>query len=252
MNSKTPIHCVLFDLDGTLVDTAADFLAAVKQLAEYLKIPPLSEAAVRQTVSDGARALLKRLVAENGGSLGSSSESSSKDNESFDDAHPQFPALLQQLLDFYGQQITHTQSTLYPGMDDLLQQLEAKHIPWGIVTNKPEPYARPLLEKLSLLNRCQSLVCPEHVSERKPAPEPILLACQQLGREPTRTVYLGDHERDILAAKNAGSISVAAAYGYLSNDTQPESWSADHILHQPEDAYKLLAQLTNEPSPVDL
>ena len=248
MNKQPRINCVLFDLDGTLIDTAADFLLAVKQLAEYLKIPPLSEAAVRQTVSDGARALLKRLVAENGGSLGSSSESSNKDNESFDDAHPQFSTLLQQLLDLYGQQIAHTQSTLYPGMDDLLQQLEAKRIPWGIVTNKPEAYAVPLLQKLGLLVRCKSLICPEHVKQRKPAAEPILLACQQLGCNPTRTVYIGDHERDILAAKNAGSISVAAAYGYLSADAQPESWQANHLLQNPEDACKLLAQLINEPS----
>jgi len=122
----------------------------------------------------------------------------------------------------------------------LLTALENHGVPWGIVTNKPEKYSIRLLDKLGLLKRCKSLVCPDHVSERKPHPEPILLACQQLGVGTERTVYLGDHLRDIQAAKNADVIAIAAAYGYLTEGSKVEEWYADFILAKPDQAISLL------------
>ena len=221
---NTAVDCVLFDLDGTLVDTAPDFLIVVNQLLAEHKAPPMDETAVRQTVSDGARALIKLMFA-------------------IDEGDEHFPSLLQRLLELYGIQIKQTQAELYQGMDELLTQLDNTGIPWGIVTNKPEPYAVPLLSKLNLLERCGVLVCPEHVKERKPSAEPILLACERLKRSPRRAVYFGDHERDMQAAKNAGAIAIAATYGYLHQGAEPERWQADFLMHQPDRAAALLNKI---------
>lgn len=136
-----------------------------------------------------------------------------------------------------------TRAVLYPGLAELLDELEAGGIPWGIVTNKPEPYATPLLRGLDLLERCGALVCPEHVSATKPNPESILLACDRLGADTERTVYIGDHLRDMQAAKNADVIAIAAAWGYLSADSRVEEWPADFILREPQQTESLLNTL---------
>ena len=218
---ETSIDCVLFDLDGTLIDTAPDFTLVVnKLLAEHGK-GPLSHEIIHLNVSNGARALVKSAF-------------------EIDEAHDDFADLLQRLLDLYFEQLNSTAATIYPGLDDLLKQLEAQNIPWGIVTNKPEKYSVRLLEKLHLSSRCSVLVCPDHVSETKPLPEPIFLALEKLGRNSERCVYIGDHIRDIQAAKNADVIAIAAAYGYLAADTKVEEWYADFILQSSEQTISLL------------
>ena len=218
---QTSIECVLFDLDGTLIDTAPDFIKVVNQLLLENNRPALEDNRIRQTVSNGARALVKLAFA-------------------IDENHADFKALLQRLLDLYSEQLQDTQSRVYPGLHELLQQFEAQGIRWGIVTNKPEKYAALLLDKLDLKERCHALVCPEHVSHTKPHPEPILLACTQLQANIERTVYIGDHIRDVQAAKNADVIAIAAAYGYLDNDTRAEDWYADFILAAPQETAALL------------
>ncbi|HJN95025.1 MAG: phosphoglycolate phosphatase [Gammaproteobacteria bacterium] len=221
MSLRTSIECVLFDLDGTLVDTAPDFVLVVNRLlAEHDKLPIDTEL-VYQTVSDGARALVKLAF-------------------DITEEHESFAELSQRLLGLYYEQLQDTQALLYPGMGDLLSKLDDAEIGWGIVTNKPQKYSTVLLEKLNLLSRCKSLVCPEHVVNRKPHPEPILLACQQLGCSTERTVYIGDHIRDIQAAKNADVIAIAAAYGYLATDAKAEEWYADFILHSADQTESLL------------
>ena len=221
---QTSIECVLFDLDGTLIDTAPDFVAVVKQLlAEHGK-PPLSRDSIYHTVSDGARALVKLAFG-------------------IDEDHAEFVELTQRLLHLYYQQLQVTDAALYPGLDGLLAKLERQQIPWGIVTNKPEKYTSLLLDKLNLRSRCGTLVCPDHVSQRKPHPEPILLACRQLGVGTERTGYIGDHRRDIEAAKNADVIAIAAAYGYIARHTKKEQWMADFILHSPDQTEALLNSL---------
>ena len=218
---ETSIDCVLFDLDGTLIDTVPDFTLVVnKLLAEHGK-GPLSHEIIHLNVSNGARALVKSAF-------------------EIDEAHDDFADLLQRLLDLYFEQLNSTVATIYPGLDDLLKQLEAQNIPWGIVTNKPEKYSVRLLEKLHLSSRCSVLVCPDHVSETKPHPEPIFLALERLGRNSERCVYIGDHIRDIQAAKNADVIAIAAAYGYLAADTKVEEWYADFILQSSEQTISLL------------
>ena len=224
MGLETSVECVLFDLDGTLIDTAADFIAALRRLSVENNRSPLTDLCVQQTVSDGARALVKLAF----------------EIEENDD---RLTPLNQRLLELYLEQLANTEATPYPGILYLLEQLEKANIPWGIVTNKPEIYSLRLLEKLNLLSRCGVLVCPDHVTERKPHPEPIFLACDSLSCGTERTVYVGDHIRDIQAAKNADVIAVAAAYGYLSPDAKVEEWSADFILRSSEQALPLLNAL---------
>lgn len=218
---QTSIECVLFDLDGTLIDTAPDFVKVVNQLLAEHGRAPIAESMIRQTVSDGARALVKLAFATS-------------------EETPEFPALNQRLLDLYYEKLRATESVLYPGLATLLQELERQGIHWGIVTNKPEKYADLLLRQLDLRERCRALVCPEHVTARKPHPEPILLACQQLGARLDRTVYIGDHIRDIQAAKNADVIAVAAAYGYLAADARVDEWYADFVLAASDETTALL------------
>ncbi len=224
MGLDTSVECVLFDLDGTLIDTAADFIAVLRRLSVENNRLPVTDVSVQHNVSDGARALVKLAF----------------EIEENDD---RFTHLNQRLLELYLEQLANTEATPYPGILSLLEQLETANIPWGIVTNKPEIYSLKLLEKLNLLSRCGVLVCPDHVTERKPHPEPIFLACDSLSCGTERTVYMGDHIRDIQAAKNADVIAVAAAYGYLSPDAKVEEWSADFILRSSEQALPLLNTL---------
>lgn len=218
---ETSIECVLFDLDGTLIDTAPDFTLVVNRLLAEHDKAALAHEDIHRNVSNGARALVKNAFA-------------------IDEDHAEFAALLGRLLDLYYEQLDSTLATLYPGLDELLLQLEAQGKPWGIVTNKPEKYSLRLLERLELRTRCGVLVCPDHVSATKPNPEPILLALEKLGCGSERTVYIGDHIRDIQAAKNADVIAIAAAYGYLSDDDKIEQWYADFILQAPEQTTALL------------
>ena len=221
MNLDTSIECVLFDLDGTLIDTAPDFVIALNLLLTQQGKQPLDARVITHTVSDGAKALV---------ALGFG----------IDEKAEAFASLHTQLLALYLEQIESTQSTLYPGMENLLDSLEQAGIPWGIVTNKPRLYATALLSRLSLLARCPVLVCPDDVRDKKPHPESLLLALSVLKREPERCVYIGDHSRDMQAAKNADLIAIAASYGYLADGVDPAEWPADFILSQPEQSIGLL------------
>lgn len=224
MTLDTSIECVLFDLDGTLIDTAPDFFHVVNALTNEYNRPAVDRESINQTVSDGARALVKLAFQIN-------------------EQDAEFEGLNQRLLDLYHEQLLITESTLYPGMDSLLQELDGSKIPWGIVTNKPEKFSVRLLQKLDLLSRCGALVCPDHVTDRKPHPEPLFKAMNDLNVSSERTVYLGDHIRDIQAAKNADVIAIAASYGYLAADAKVEEWYADFILRDPSQSVELLNML---------
>lgn len=220
----TSIECVLFDLDGTLVDTAPDFVNVLNALRGKHSLPPLPEQDIVNVVSDGARALIKL-----GFTLSEHDEG--------------FAQLLQELLDNYHAELSRSQARLYPGFDELLLELEAQNIPWGVVTNKPEKYSTKLFNHLGLSNRCKTLICPDHVANSKPHPEPILLACEKLDCDLERTVYLGDHHRDMIAAKNADVIAIAASYGYITNKDDVVDWGADFILASPDQLKRLLNML---------
>lgn len=223
--TKTQLAAVLFDLDGTLIDTAPDFAVVVNQLCQQHQRPPLEYKAIRATVSHGARALITRAFG-------------------LQEGEGEFESLKAQLLQLYSQHLA-VKSQLFPGIDKLLQQLEQQAIPWGIVTNKPRLYAQPLLEGLQLSKRCAVLVCPDDVSRTKPDPEPMYLACRQLGCKPSSVIYLGDHRRDIEAGNNAGMATLAVNYGYIEDSDPTLLWQADYIVDHASEIAALLSQHFN-------
>lgn len=211
----TDIAAVLFDLDGTLVDTAPDFVRVLNQVRAYDNLPPLPYDLIRCHVSNGARALVK---------LGFD----------FSEDDPAFEERLQRLLEHYELGLA-VESHLFAGLDHCLVWLEQRDIPWGVVTNKPSRYTVPLLRGLKLDQRCAVTVCPDHVANKKPHPEPLFTACEWLSVDPARTVYVGDHLRDIEAGKAAGNITLAAAWGYVEQDDSIEQWLADEVVQTPAD-----------------
>ena len=217
------LESVLFDLDGTLVDTAPDFVVAVNQLRISEGLNALPASGIAEQVSKGSMALTRYAF-------------------NIDPQHSNFAPLRQQLLDNYLACIGQ-HSMLYPGLESLLQKLEQAQKPWGVVTNKPLDYAVPLMEKLNLQHRCATLVCPEHVSEPKPHPEALWMAAKQIGSSTTATAYIGDHERDIAAGRAAGMKTIAAAYGYIAQSQDLENWQADRVAQQPQDIHLTLEQL---------
>jgi len=142
-----------------------------------------------------------------------------------------FQPLLEELLERYGEQILHSEANLYPGLEKVLTELEERGIHWGVVTNKPERFSVPLMRALGLEQRCSVLVCPDHVTHSKPDPEGLLLAAREVGSDPTQSIYVGDHPRDITAGLLAGMHTVAAAYGYLPLEPPIETWGAHHVIH---------------------
>lgn len=214
------MKAVLFDLDGTLFDTAPDFVVVLNRLREQEKLPPLADATIRQVVSNGARAMVH---------LGFG----------VDEGEPGFDDLRQRLLDLYLVHLAkHT--VPFPGIEQLLNQLAEHNIAWGVVTNKPSAYTIPLLQAFAHLPTPGAIICPDDVTHRKPDPEPILLACSRIGCKPSEAVYVGDHERDIVAGRAAGMPTIACSYGYIDTDDDPASWNADHLIHDAAEIWPLL------------
>lgn len=230
MSQIKPVKAVLFDLDGTLIDTAPDFIRIIKLLCEQAGIASPTEEQIRSQVSEGARAMVKLIYPDL--SLDS----------------PQLLDARQKFLDIYGENIA-VDTGLFPQMDDLLRQLERQQIPWGIVTNKPRSLSEALLAALNLTQRCSALVCPDDVTNTKPHPEPMYLAANHLNIDPAHIVYVGDHPRDIDAGRAANMPTILAAYGYLppthSNDLH--SWQADYIVHDVAQLGEQLHALIHQP-----
>ena len=220
MKTEQTPAAVLFDLDGTLIDTAPDFIRCLNQLRQQHGMPALPAEQIRRSVSNGARAMIR---------VGFGLE---PEHEGYPEKHTAF-------LDLYELGVA-VETTLFPGMDVLLSSDESRGIPWGIVTNKPARFAVPLIEALDLAQRCAALICPDHVAERKPHPESLLLACRQIQVEPIKSVYVGDHERDIEAGRNAGMHTIAVRYGYIEQPETVDRWQADRIADTVSDLTKLL------------
>lgn len=208
MRTKS-LQAVLFDLDGTLLDTAPDFARVVNQLLAEHDKPPLPFPRIRATVSHGARALVQLAF-------------------SLAEGEPGFEALRTRLLTLYEQGLA-AETAPFAGIRPLITELGHRGIAWGVVTNKPHYLADPLMQAMGFVPEAAVLICPDHVSRTKPDPEPLLLACRQIGCEPAASVYVGDHERDIEAGRRAGMPTVAAAWGYLPENESAHAWNADHI-----------------------
>ena len=211
---------MLFDLDGTLLDTAPDMVGALNLLRLERGLDALPFAAVRASVSHGAMRLVTVGFPEAQGA--------------------EFERLRLRFLDLYAENLA-AQTCLFPGIEDLLLQFEADAIPWGVVTNKPGWLTDPLLATLGLAARACCVVSGDTVAERKPHPLPLLHAAELSRVAPDRCVYIGDAERDIVAGRAAGMQTVVAAYGYLGETDEPERWGPTGIVQRPDQIREWLA-----------
>ncbi len=217
------INTVLFDLDGTLLDTAPDFTVILNELLPAHGLAPVSHERVRQVVSSGGRAMVREAfgVAE-------------------DD--PAFANFLDAFLDRYALQIESPHCELFPGIETLLRAIEEQGLRWGIVTNKNSRFTLPLLQKVPALKHCPVVICPDIAGQPKPDPIGLFMACEQLGSSPRETVYVGDHPRDVEAGRNAGMPTIACAWGYLPPNHPLENWQADLIVNSAREIQDYLFQ----------
>lgn len=213
MTSK--IRTVLFDLDGTLADTAPDLAHALNILLGEEGKPPLPYDTIRPEVSHGATALIRLGFGIGPGDKG-------------------FDRLRQRFLDLYSDNLCqHTRP--FDGIVPLLKALAARGINWGIVTNKPAFLTDPLVARLRLTPAPVCVVSGDTVPNRKPHPEPMLLACTRAGSRPEQCLYVGDAERDILAGRHAGMKTLVALFGYINSHEDPARWGADAMIRAPGD-----------------
>ena len=213
-----PIRAVLLDLDGTLVDTLPDLHAALNGALREAGLAPVAAEALRPLVSRGAAAMLDWALA---GRL--------------DDAARDM--LLERFLACYARGIAD-RSRPMPGMAQLLEELEAQGMPWGIVTNKLARFTGPLLRALGLEARAACVVSGDTARRAKPYPDPLLYACERLSVAPANVVYVGDARADVEAGRRAGMRTAVATFGFLAPDDDPAAWAADLLV---DDARELLA-----------
>jgi N-acetyl-D-muramate 6-phosphate phosphatase len=213
--STQPIRLVLFDLDGTLADTAPDLAAIANRQRKQRGLDPLPLEALRPLASHGARGLIGRA-------LGIAPPS-----EEYETLKTQFYAWYDDAL------CVHTQ--LFPGVPSTLEALERQGIQWGIVTNKIRRFTDPLVQALGLAQRAACVVSGDTTPHAKPHPEPLRYAARCCGVVESMAIYVGDDRRDVEAGRAAGMRTVVAAYGYLGNAADTGSWRADHAIDAPQD-----------------
>lgn len=208
------IQAVLFDLDGTLLDTARDFWDALNLLRAEEQLAPLKFETVRCQVSHGGHALVRLGFGELPA-----------------DEHE---VMRMRLLNVYRKQLAkHT--SLFEGGDEMLTEIERRGLHWGVVTNKPHWLTEPLLQEVNLHKRAKAVVSGDTLPERKPHPMPLLHAAKTLGVDPRHCVYVGDAERDMVAAKAAGMYALVAGFGYLGDEDRADTWFSHGWLHTPLD-----------------
>ena len=214
---------VLFDLDGTLADTAPDLVAAVNKMRADRGLDMVPLDTLRPLASAGARGLI-------GGAFGIGPEDHG------------YASMREEFLANYEADLC-IETTLFPGIGELLDVLDARNVRWGIVTNKVGRLTMPLVEQLGLASRAACVVSGDTTPHSKPHPAPLLHAAESLAMRPERIVYIGDDLRDVQAGFAAGMITVAAAYGYCGTDLPPAMWHAQHIVDSPQQLLQLLHDL---------
>jgi phosphoglycolate phosphatase len=213
-------RAVLFDLDGTLADTAPDLAYVLNLQLRGHGRPELPVSALRQHVSHGARGMLRAGFG-------------------LETGDPEYPALRDEFLTLYEHNLFR-ETRLFPGMAELLDGLEQRSLLWGIVTNKLERFTVPLIQALGLSDRAGCVVGGDTVSRAKPHPDPLFEASRRLGCDPAQCCYVGDDERDVQASHAAGMTPVVALYGYLGDGKPPREWGADAYIEHPLELLNLL------------
>lgn len=211
MMERVP-EAVLFDLDGTLADTAPDLIAALERLRVELGLPMIETGGLSARAGRGAIAILEGGLPELG----------QADREAFRARY----------LDDYQARCWEA-SRPFDGMPEFLDRLDAVGVPWGVVTNKIERLARPLLERAGWAGRIGCLVAGDTVARAKPAPDPVLAACSALNVNPGNVVFVGDDERDVISGRDAGTRTVAALWGYIQEPEGVAGWGADAMAETP-------------------
>jgi phosphoglycolate phosphatase len=220
LNKLSNINTVLFDLDGTLIDTAPDMAGALDILCDEENQIRLPFSDVRPVVSDGSVALVKLA-------FGDALETATLER------------LKLRYLEIYQDNLA-VHSQLFGEMGNLLKELEAKNIKWGVVTNKPGWLTEPLMESLDLHHRAACIVSSDSTEKRKPHPEPMYYACKLANSLPEECVYVGDARRDIEAGHNAGMKTIIAEYGYIGSEENTLDWQADYSIQSPSQLLALL------------
>jgi len=218
------LDAVLFDLDGTLIDTAPDMVAVLTELQQAHGLDPLPYETARANVSNGALGLIRLAFP--------------------DAAESEFETLHCEYLDRYEASVC-IESRVFPDLPELLDALDRQGLPWGVVTNKPQRMTDPILAALGLTSRLSCAVSGDTLPQRKPDPAPLLLGCKQAGTAPQRTVYVGDAARDMEAGRAAGMVTIAAAYGYIVAGDDPASWNPDAIASDTQELAKILLKAVN-------
>jgi N-acetyl-D-muramate 6-phosphate phosphatase len=221
------IEAVLFDLDGTLVDTAPDLVRVLNLLLREEGRPCMPYAVARNEVSNGALGLIR---------LGFGGEP----------AERELQRLRQRFLVLYQRNIC-INSFIFHGLSDILSALSEIHLRWGIVTNKPRAFTEPLLQRLGLDRHAACVVSGDSLPQRKPHPAPLQLASRELGLPAERCIYVGDAQRDIEAGHAAGMATVAAAYGYIRPQDDPHAWGAHAVIRRPRDIEPVLVRWRRSP-----
>ena len=211
---------VLFDLDGTIADTAPDLSFTLNEMLMSRGREPIALDRVRSVASSGAGGLLSQGFETN------------KNSEEFIQLRLEF-------LKIYEKNLLRS-SKLFEGIESLLTELEKNKVPWGIVTNKSHRFTVPLLKGLNIYNRAACVISGDTTPHPKPHPAPLLEAARQLGLDPSKCIYIGDDERDIKAAIAANMDSVAALYGYLGKNSPPEAWGATNSIMKPSDLLDII------------
>ena len=205
-----PVRAVLFDLDGTLADTAPDLAGALNRVRHARGLDPLPLEQLRNHASHGARGLLAAGLA-------------------MDKSHAEFETVRDAFLDHYAQALC-VETVLFAGTDEVLAEIARRGLKWGIVTNKASRFTLPLLERLTLHTRAGAVISGDTTPQSKPHPGPLLAAAAMLDVEPRDCVYVGDAERDVAAGRAAGMRTLIARYGYIHTDEAPDAWLADGSL----------------------
>lgn len=218
------LSCVLFDLDGTLLDTAPDLIACLNKALEIHGLPTPDPEAIKPVISLGAKAMI------------AASQKTAIDAE-------KQAVILKTLHELYQSNIA-VHSDYFTGMAETLDLIEKKDMKWGVVTNKLERFTRPLMAAFKLTSRAACIISGDTAEKPKPYPEPMLAACRQADVKPEECVYIGDAVHDIAAGKNAGMKTMAALYGYLKPADEPASWGADVLIESPFQIYDWIGSLS--------
>jgi N-acetyl-D-muramate 6-phosphate phosphatase len=219
------IEHILFDLDGTLADTADDLANALNAIRLKYELTTLPKEVIRPTVSLGGNAMIKLAFNLEEGDSG-------------------FESIRDEFLNYYRANIAQ-ETRLFDGMEELLLSLESENKPWGIVTNKSSWLTDPLVEAMSLDKRAACVISGDTLEQRKPHPAPILHACKLMQSDPATTIYIGDAQRDIEAGRRAGTKTLIALYGYIDDGDNPADWCADGMVSSPFEIHGKLSELCN-------